>query len=159
MAQIEFLGHLVSAGGITPKPDKLDVIANLKAPKTLRELRGLLGTLGFYQTYIPNFATLARPISKLMSTKTNFHWDAEQEAALARIKAAFANIDTLSMIDPENTQEFILVTDASGTAIGAQLLRIDGEGRQLVVTNVSRALTLTESRYSNTERELLSYGH
>ena len=39
VAQIEFLGHLVSAGGITQKPDKLDVIANMKAKNFARTPR------------------------------------------------------------------------------------------------------------------------
>ena len=55
--EVEFLGHIISAQGIKPKPDKLETIQNLKAPRTLRELRGLLGTLGFYQNFVPGYAT------------------------------------------------------------------------------------------------------
>ena len=156
LSEVEFLGHKISSKGVFPKEDKLDSIANLKQPKNLRELRGLLGTLGFYQTFVPNFATLARPMSKLLSAKQEFRWGPEQDAALSSIKRAFASINPLSLIDPENTKGFVLITDASANAIGAQLLRVNNNNDQLLVMNVSRALSPTEQRYSNTERELLS---
>jgi len=154
--QVEFLGHIISADGIRPKPEKLDTIQNLKPARNVRELRSLLGTLGFYQTFITGYATRIRPLSSLLSTKTKFKWGPEQDASLISIKAAFSTLSPLTYMDPLNTKEFNLITDASLTAIGAQLLRVDKDGNQAVITNVSRSLSGAETRYSNTERELLA---
>jgi len=154
--EVEFLGHIISAQGIKPKPDKLETIQNLKAPRTLRELRGLLGTLGFYQNFVPGYATLTRPLSALLSQKEKFHWGPEHDVALTRVKQAFSIVSPLDYMDPENTASFTLITDASMTAIGAQLIRVDHSGRSTVISNVSRALSSVETRYSNTERELLA---
>jgi transposase InsO family protein len=154
--EVEFLGHMISADGIKPKPDKLDIIQNLHAPKNVRELRSLLGTIGFYQSFIPGFASVVRPMTRLLSKKSKFHWGNDQEAALIKIKSAFQAPNPLAYVDPENTTGFELITDASASAIGAQLIRIDRSGEKSLVSNVSRILSPAESRYSNTERELLA---
>ena len=154
--EVEFLGHLVSEKGIKPVPSKLDTIQGLKAPKNIRELRGCIGTLGFYQNFVPGYSTLMRPLTSLLTKKTPFKWTTECNEALCKIKEAFANINPMDYSDPENTSAFELTTDASGIAIGAQLKRIDHEGNKTVVANVGRALTGAETRYSNTERELLA---
>jgi hypothetical protein len=154
--EVEFLGHIISANGVRPKKDKLDLIQNLKVPRNLHELRSLLGTLGFYQTFIQGFASITRPISALLSKQNKFHWGLEQETALQKVKAAFADLSPLAYIDPENTREFILITDASINAIGAQLIKINNQDERSTVLNVSRTLSGPESRYTNTERELLA---
>ena len=156
VSEIEFLGHIVSSAGIKPKPDKLDIIQNLGKPRNVRELRSLLGTIGFYQSFIPGYASLIRPMSKLLSAKEPFLWGDPQNDALTRIKGAFTAVNPLAYIDPLNSKEFVLITDASASALGAQLLRVNHDGQRFVVTNVSRALLSAETRYSNTERELLA---
>ena len=155
-SEVPFLGHTISASGIHPQPDKLEIIANLQPPRNQSELRSLLGTLGFYQNFIPRYADLVRPMSLLLSKGTPFRWQEEQMKALESIKHAFSNVNPLDYITPDTTMKFILSTDASAQALGAQLRRMGKDQGTSIVTNVSRALTDTESRYSNTERELLS---
>ena len=105
---------------------------------------------------MPGYARLTRPLSSLLQGKNGFSWGPEQDSALSTIKKTFAALNPLNYMDPENTKEFIIITDASGVAIGAQLLRVDLSGQQTVISNVSRALSGAETRYSNMERELLA---
>jgi len=98
--EVEFLGHLISEEGIKPVPNKLDTIQGLKAPRNTRELRGCIGTLGFYQNFVPRYSTLMGPLTSLLAKKTPFKWTAECDEALRRIKAAFANINTMDYSDP-----------------------------------------------------------
>ena len=45
---IQYLGHLISAEGIQPLPEKLESIAKMPAPRTLKEVKQFLGLVGYY---------------------------------------------------------------------------------------------------------------
>lgn len=75
MEELKFLGHIISARGITPCNEKLDAIKNLSAPKTVRQVRGLCGFLNFYRKFIPNFAAKLAPITELLKKKVKFKWE------------------------------------------------------------------------------------
>ena len=62
---IQFLGHLVSADGIKPLPDKVDAIANFKLPETVAELGRFLGMVNFYRRFLPNAADNQRKLHGL----------------------------------------------------------------------------------------------
>jgi hypothetical protein len=68
------LGHRVRNAEVAPDPEKVEAIKGLKAPTTIREVRALLGLMGYYRRFIPNFATLAKPISTLLIKETMFQW-------------------------------------------------------------------------------------
>jgi hypothetical protein len=34
----DYLGHVISADGVAPNPDKIEAILNFKRPRTVREL-------------------------------------------------------------------------------------------------------------------------
>ena len=44
-SQIHYLGHLISADGISPLPDKLDTIKHMPTPKDMKEIKQFLGQL------------------------------------------------------------------------------------------------------------------
>ena len=58
---IEFLGHLVSADGIEPQPDKVEKIENWPVPHCLTKLRAFIGLASYYRRFIKQFAILAEP--------------------------------------------------------------------------------------------------
>jgi hypothetical protein len=153
---VEFLGHIISTEGIKPVPDKLDVIHRLAPASNISQVRSLLGTLGFYQNFIPRFAEIMKPISLLLRKGRPFVWGSEQDEALTKIKQSFKDVNPLHFLQPDSTKEFVIRTDASQIALGAQLRRIGEDNKESVIANISRALTPAETRYSNTERELLA---
>ena len=62
---IHYLGHLISADGIRPLKDKLDSIRDMPAPRNSKEVKQFLGLVGYYRKFVPCFAALSRPLSKL----------------------------------------------------------------------------------------------
>ena len=42
-SQVKYLGHIISADGISPDPEKVSAIQNLKAPTTVKQVRSLIG--------------------------------------------------------------------------------------------------------------------
>ena len=58
---IEYLGHLISEKGIEPMPDKLTVIKEMPAPRSLKEIKQFLGLVSYYRKFIPRFSDIAKP--------------------------------------------------------------------------------------------------
>jgi len=90
---IEFLGHLVSADGIEPQPDKVEKIENWLVPHCLTELRAFVGLASYYRRFIKHFATIAEPLTSLMKGKSKqLVWTDEAQAAFEKLKRALLDI-------------------------------------------------------------------
>ena len=57
-SEINYLGHLISADGISPLPDKLDTIKNMPTLKDVKEIKQFLGLTGYYRKFVPRFADI-----------------------------------------------------------------------------------------------------
>ena len=73
-SQIHYLGHLISADGISPLPDKLDTIKHMLPPKDVKEIKQFLGLTGYYRKFVPRFADISRPLTQLTKKETKFMW-------------------------------------------------------------------------------------
>ena len=71
--KIEFLGHEVGSGVVTPQNKNIDKVRESPQPRTKKEVRSFLGLTGFYRDFIPNYATIAAPLTDL-TKKTNHTW-------------------------------------------------------------------------------------
>jgi hypothetical protein len=52
--ELKFLGHCLSAAGITPFLDSLQVMFNFPRPHTVKDLQLFLGMVNFYRCFLPN---------------------------------------------------------------------------------------------------------
>ena len=166
-SKIKFLGVVVTQGEISPDPDKIKCVENLKPPRTMKELRGILGLTGYFRKFVRNYAQIAKPLTEL--TKGNSHnvtWSQEAQTSLDRLKKALTSEPILSLPDFENGK-FIVTTDASSKGIGAILSQtitvenpnpLQGTPKQIekVICYSSKTLSKGESSYSATNLELLS---
>ena len=62
---IQYLGHLVSEDGFELLLEKLESIRKMPAPRTAKEVKQFLGLIGYYRKFIPHFADISRPLTKL----------------------------------------------------------------------------------------------
>jgi hypothetical protein len=70
--EVIYLGHKVSASGITPDETMVKAIRDFPTPGTLKEVQGFLGLAGFYRTFIHNFAAISRPLTILTRKDMRF---------------------------------------------------------------------------------------
>ena len=57
---IQYIGHLISAEGIQPLPEKLESIAKIPAAKNQKEVKQFFGLVGYYRKFVPQFADISR---------------------------------------------------------------------------------------------------
>ncbi|CDH61066.1 krab-a domain-containing protein [Lichtheimia corymbifera JMRC:FSU:9682] len=153
---VEYLGHQITKDGLKPTERNVKKVKDMVAPKNKSEVRSLLGMVGYYRRFIPDFANKAQAIQKLTRNKVDFEWGPEQEKAFEVLKDALITPPVLAYPDPTMVQ--ILTTDASGKGIGAILSQsADGssDGEQ-VIAYASRALRGAETRYATTHVEALA---
>ena len=72
-SQIHYLGHLISENGICPLPEKLDSIKNMLEPKCTKEIKQFLGLTGYYRKFVPRFADILRPLTRLTKEEMVFN--------------------------------------------------------------------------------------
>ncbi|GKD77859.1 reverse transcriptase domain-containing protein [Tanacetum coccineum] len=147
------LGHKISKKGIEVDKAKIDVIAKLPHPTTVKGIRSFLGHAGFYRRFIKDFSKISRPMTHLLEKNTPFIFSEECIQAFQTLKKKLTEAPIL--IAPNWDQPFELMCDASDYAIGAVLgQRIEKHFRP--IHYASKTMTEAESNYTTTEKEMLA---
>ncbi|GJT72472.1 reverse transcriptase domain-containing protein [Tanacetum coccineum] len=147
------LGHKISKKEIEVNKAKIDVIAKLPHPTTVKGIRSFLGHAGFYRRFIKDFSKISRPMTHLLVKNTLFIFFEECIHAFQTLKKKLTEASIL--IAPDWNQPFELMCDASDYAIGAILgQRIEKHFRP--IHYASKTMTEAESNYTTTEKEMLA---
>lgn len=59
-SEVKYLGHITDEKGIRADPDKITVFQDYPRPKTVKDIRALIGLAGFYRRFMPNFSSLSK---------------------------------------------------------------------------------------------------
>ena len=155
-----FLGYRVSSKGLSVDPKKVAAVSNWPLPHDITSTRSFLGFTAFYRRFIPNYATLAAPLTDLTKTTVPFPATLPQPAldAFRNLQSALLSATVLAIPFTGPTATFILYTDASTVGIGAVLLQDQGNGPQPVCYE-SRKLSPAERGYAVHELEMLAVVH
>lgn len=154
MRSLKYLGYIVDEKGIRPDPEKISAIEDYPVPKTVKDIRRLIGLTGWYRRFIPDFASISAPITALVKKGcTKIVWTTEAQEALVRIKVALTSAPVLA--NPNYDLPFIIQTDASDAGMGAVLVQGDGE-EERVIAYWSQKLSSAQRKYQTTERECLA---
>ncbi|GJZ63807.1 reverse transcriptase domain-containing protein [Tanacetum coccineum] len=113
------LGHKISKKGIEVDKAKIDVIAKLPHPTTVKGIRSFLGHAGFYRRFIRDFSKISRPMTHLLEKNTPFIFSDDCIRAFQTLKDRLTEAPIL--IAPNWDLPFELMCDASDYAIGAVL--------------------------------------
>ena len=136
-------------------------------PKTVGDVRRLMGLLGYYRRYNPNFSRIAKSIYDLLKGN-HFIADSRNQKCVKKSKSfqvpaieliewkenhkqsldtvVYSLINPLVMAYPEFDKPFVLHTDASQDGLGAVLYQKQ-DGTMRVIRYASRTLTPAERNY------------
>jgi len=109
--EIKFLGHLVSADGINPMPDKLEAIRDWPVPHCLKDVRSFYGLASYYSRFVKGLPTIAETLTRLTRKMARFEWSEEAQQEFEAIKKAV--VEATSLAFPVPQEPCILDTDAS----------------------------------------------
>jgi hypothetical protein len=147
------LGHVISQRGIEVDKAKVDLISNLPPPRTVKEIRSLLGHAGFYRRFIKDFSKIIRPLCRLLAKETPFEFDEECVKAFGALKEILTSTPVIR--PPSWGEPFKIMCNASDYVVGAVLGQRIGKLPH-VIYYVSRTLNDAQLNYSTTEKELLA---
>ena len=70
---VEYLGYVLTKKGVKPQQSKVTSIMNMAIPKTVKQLRGVIGLVNFYRDLWKGRAHHLAPLTKLLSKKKGRH--------------------------------------------------------------------------------------
>ncbi|GJT87088.1 reverse transcriptase domain-containing protein [Tanacetum coccineum] len=147
------LGHKISKNRIEVDKAKVDVIAKLPHPTTVKGVRSFLGHAGFYRRFIKDFSKISRPMTHLLEKNTLFIFSNECIQAFETLKKKLTEAPIL--IAPDWDLPFELMCDASDFAIGV-VLGQRHEKHFRPIHYASKTMNEAESHYTTTEKEMLA---
>jgi hypothetical protein len=131
----EFVGVDILRDGNTPAQAKNDAIRSLTTPQLFGDLSMLIGFIGFYRKWIPNYEDRIGPWRQIMkhrptpgeldreaqATLLRLHWRSTDEELLNELKDEILAGPVLKR--PDSNRRFYLKSDWSAHAQGAVLLQ------------------------------------
>ena len=150
---LEFLGHNISYKGVSVSSDKIDAIKRLNPPKTVQELRRILGMFNFVTKFVKNAQSNLSPLNELLKKDSSWCWETSQQSAFENMKKELCAAPALSYFDPN--KPMIVSADSSSYAIGGVLLQKHGKVLR-TVAYCSRSLNNAEKNYAQIGKELLA---
>nr|GEW42492.1 reverse transcriptase domain-containing protein [Tanacetum cinerariifolium] len=133
------LGHKISESRIEIDRAKVDVIAKLPHPTTVKGVRSFLGHTGFCRRFIHDFSKIARPMTHLLEKETPFVFSKDCIDAFETLKIKLT--EALILVVPDWNLPYELMCNASDFTIGAVLVYAFEKFRQYLILSKSIVYT------------------
>ena len=121
LTEVRFLGHVVSASGLSVDLEKVEAMMSWERLKSVFEIGSFLGLAGYYRRFIEDFSRLAAPITRLPRKEVKFDWDDRCEKAFQELKRRLPSAPIL--IVPDRGQRYTVYCDASRAGLGCVLMK------------------------------------
>jgi len=128
--QVKYVGHVITADGISTDPEKTTAVAKWPVPQSKKQVQSFLGFCSYYRKFVKGFSIIAKPLFVLTKNQAKFLWAEQCQQAFDRLKQTLIAAPLLSF--PLREGKFILDTDTSGHEIGAVLSQ-EQEGTEKVI--------------------------
>ena len=158
--KVKYLGKIITSEGYYDDPANTEVVERLKSspPKTVKDLRKLLGFVGYYRSSIPNFARIAKPLYELLTvpkeknqkrsgqrmSNEKLTWTEDHQKTLLVLLEYL--VSPAVMAYPDFELPFVVHCDASEMGLGAVLYQ-EQEKQLKVIAYASRSLSPAEKNY------------
>ncbi|GKB43236.1 reverse transcriptase domain-containing protein [Tanacetum coccineum] len=114
------LGHKILKSGIEVDRAKVNVIAKLPHPTSIKGIRSFLGHARFYRRFIQDFSKIARPMSHLLEKETPFIFSTECREEFKTLEKKLTEAPIL--VAPDWDLPFEIMCDARAENVAADHL-------------------------------------
>ncbi|RMC20522.1 hypothetical protein DUI87_01373 [Hirundo rustica rustica] len=135
--EVKYLGHYLSKGEKRIDPERVKGILALPPPKNKRQIRQLLGLVGYCRQWVENYSSKVKFLYQKLSQEGLMKWTREDEESLKRIQQDLIQAPVLSLPDLKRPFYLFINTD-NGTAYG--VLTQDWAGKKKPVGYLSKLL-------------------
>lgn len=149
LEEIKYLGHIFSKDGLKPDQSKIEAVKKMPTPECKKDVERFLGMVTYLAKFIPNMSQHTEPLRGLTRDDVAWEWKEEHQHAFHKLKTMLTEAPLLRYYDVK--LPVTLSVDASKSGLGAVLMQEDKP-----VAYASRALTETEQRYAQIEKEMLA---
>jgi len=155
--EIKFLRHIICDRTLRPDLRRIKAILLYPPPKNQKQLSKSLGICKFHHQFIVNYSQYVAPLLTLLRKRSKWSWSSTMQKAFEEVREKFAQC--IYLVQPDDTQDYVINTDACVKAIGVVLMEKDKEGRINIVSTASCILTPAEQRYTTCKLELMAIVH
>jgi hypothetical protein len=121
LTKVTFLGHVISAGGVSVDPGKTKDVLNWMPPMTASEIWSFLGLVGYCHQFIKDFSKIAKPMMKLLEKRKAFEWTAECQSSFEELRKCLTS--ALVLVLPNLIKKFDIYYDTSRRGLGCVLMQ------------------------------------
>ena len=160
---VDFLGHRVSAGGITLSHRHLEAINNIQRPTSGKAVQQMIGFMQYFGSFVPRFSQLTAPMNALRNKRhlAPGDWTDECEKNLQILKDSFAKPGLMRHYplppDDPDAGKMELHTDFSAKGIAAclyQTQKVNGEPKLRFIDAAGRKTLPYERNYHSSKGEM-----
>jgi hypothetical protein len=123
-------------------------------PRHQKQLSKFLGICNFHHQFIVNYSQNVAHLLMLGHKGSKWSWSSTMQRDFEEMREKFSY--SIYLVQPDDTQDYIINTNASAKAIGAVLMQKDKDGRINIISTASRILTPAKQRYTTCELELMA---
>ena len=151
---VEYFAFVADLDGIHPSPCKVQAIQEVPVPENPTDLKSFLGLINYYRRFVPDMATLAHPLNRLLVENIPWKWSKQCQEAFVKLKGILQSAPLLAHYDPKKAVR--LAVDSSSFGLGAVLSHVSEDGEEKPIAFVSCTLSSCEQNYSMIEKETLA---
>ena len=126
----------------------------MPAPSNVSQLCSFLGSVQFYNKFLPDLSTISEPLYHLTEKHTKWKWEEPQQDAFQKLKQMLTKNTVLAHFDPGCPVG--ISCDASESGAGAVLFHRYKDNSELPIENASKTLTDAQKRYPQIQKAALS---
>ena len=149
VTEVSYIGHTFTSNGVKPDQRKVQAILMMPEPKMKQDLQRFIGMIQYLAKFMQNLSEKAAPLRSLMKKDVAWQWNEEHRKSYQILKEDCSRQPTLRYYDVSKPVK--ISCDSSKCGLGA-VLEQDGHP----VAYASRALTDSQQRYAQIEKELLA---
>ncbi|KAL1262289.1 hypothetical protein QQF64_007554 [Cirrhinus molitorella] len=145
--EVSYMGHLLTADGLKPDPQKVAAIRNMHRPQNRTELQQYLGMITYLGKFLPQLSDVTAPLRLILEKTAEWCWEEAHQESFEKLQTMVSETATLKYYDP--VMPVTLSVDASSCGVGAVILQ-----NNCPIAFASKAFTETQKRWAQIEKEL-----